>query len=163
MTETDRISRGSGGADVVDVRGYVVRLDREYHPPTHLWVLDVGGGHRRVGLDALSAETYGRLAQLVLPPVGRRVEPGDEVGSLEAAKFVGPLVSPLHGIVRAVNAAVLEDPDLAVREPYDGGWLLELELDPGHDRVPGTVAGDRAVAWYESAVAAHCEIDEADR
>ncbi len=163
MTGTDRTARGAGGADVVDVRGYALRLDREYHPPTHLWVLDVGGGRLRLGLDALTAETYGRLAQLVLPPVGRRVEPGDEVGSLEAAKFVGPLVSPVHGTVTAANAAVLGDPDLVVREPYDGGWLLELDLDPDHAQVPGTVAGDRALAWYESAVAAHCEIDEADR
>jgi glycine cleavage system H protein len=162
MTDTDRTAGGVGGADAVDVRGYAVRLDREYHPATHLWLLDVGGGRRRVGLDALTADTYGRLAQLVLPPVGRRVEPGDEMGSLEAAKFVGPLVSPLGGTVTAANTAVLADPDLAVRDPYDAGWLLELDLDRDGP-VPGAVAGEEALAWYESVVAAHCELAEGDR
>ena len=39
----------------------------------------------RVGLDALTADTYGALAQLALVPEGTRVTRGEPFGSLEAA------------------------------------------------------------------------------
>jgi glycine cleavage system H protein len=159
MTETDRTSGMTNGvaAEAVAVSGYPLRLDREYHTPTHFWLLEVGDGRRRIGLDALTADTYGMLAHLVLPAAGTEVEAGAEFGSLEAAKFVGPLVSPLGGIVTAVNAAVLDDPELVVREPYDGGWLVEVA--PGADDLPArdTVSGAQALAWFEQAVADHRE------
>ena len=71
-------------------------------------------------------------------------------------------MSPLGGTVTAANTAVLADPDLAVRDPFDAGWLLELDLDRDGP-VPGAVAGEEALAWYESVVAAHCELAEGDR
>ncbi|MEZ5192529.1 MAG: hypothetical protein R2734_08430 [Nocardioides sp.] len=56
----------------------------------------------------------------------------------------------------AVNGAVLDDPELVIREPYDGGWLVELTRD-GAGQVADTVAGEAALAWYRAAVAEHRE------
>jgi glycine cleavage system H protein len=137
----------------LDVEGYALRLDRAYHQPTHLWMQQVGA-RVRIGLDALTADTYGMLAQLVLPAPGDPMVSGTPFGSLEAAKFVGPLVSPCDGTVAAVNGAVLDDPELVMREPYDGGWLVELTR-PTEAPLADTVSGDAAVEWYRSSVAEH--------
>jgi len=145
----------TGGTLDIDVAGYALRLDRSYHTPSHMWLMTVGD-RVRVGLDALTADTYGMLAQLQLPPPGTPVEADTAFGSLEAAKFVGPLLSPCDGVVAAVNGAVLDDPELAMREPYDGGWLIELTR-PTDAPVPDTVSGDDALAWYQTAVAEHRE------
>ncbi len=139
------------------VDGYSLRLDRGYEPETHMWVQPTAGGRLRVGLDALTADTYGALAQLAMATVGTPVDRGDPFGSLEAAKFVGPLVAPLSGLVAAVNPAVLEDPGLVLREPYDGGWLVEIDPTELADEVDLLVEGEAARTWFAQSVAEHRE------
>ncbi len=138
----------------LEVLGYALRMDRRYDPETHLWVLDTEDGRVRVGLDALSADTYGALAQLELSAVGTSIGRGDPFGSLEAAKFVGPLTAPVAGVVTAVNADVLADPELVLREPYDGGWLAEFsDVKAAFD----LLGGDEARAWFAREVAEYRE------
>jgi glycine cleavage system H protein len=143
--------------DAVEVEGYALRLDRHYDPDTHMWVQPAGEGRMRVGLDALTADTYGSLAQLAFAPVGTPIDRGDPFGSLEAAKFVGPLTAPLSGLVVAANAEVLGDPDLVLHEPYDRGWLVEIDPTEFDNEVGLLVCGDLIPAWYARAIADHRE------
>ena len=120
----------------LDFGGYELRLDRSYDPDTHLWVQQAGDGRVRVGFDALTADTYGALAQLLMSPIGTTVQRGEEFGSLEAAKFVGPLTAPVSGVLAAVNDAVLADPEGMLRrlcEAIGIGWdpaMLAWEEGP---------------------------------
>lgn len=150
----------TGGVDAgveVEVAGYPLRLDRFYDPDTHMWVLMKPDGLVRIGLDALTADTYGSLAQLVVSAPGTPLDRGDPFGSLEAAKFVGPLSSPLSGLVAAVNQAVLDDPELVLRAPYDEGWLVELDPTELEDEGGLLVGDDVAHTWFAQAVADHRE------
>ena len=141
------------GVDLVDVAGFAVALDRAYDPTGHFWVAGTDEpGRLRIGMDALGVETSGTLAQLAFLPVGEEVERGEPFGSLEAAKFVGPLTSPLSGTVTAHNEAVLSDPSLVDRDPYGTGWLVEVSpADPGE--LDGLVHGaDVIPAWFAAEV-----------
>lgn len=139
-----------------DFGGYELRLDRRYDPDTHFWVQQAADspGRVRVGFDALTADTYGALAQLMMSPVGTAVARGEEFGSLEAAKFVGPLTAPVTGVLAAVNDAVLADPEGVLRDPYGTGWLAEFDLagEPA-----GLVEGDEARDWFAAEVADYRE------
>lgn len=137
----------------VEVSGYRLLLDRAYDPATHVWVQVLGPGRARVGMDPLAVETSGTLAQLAFLPVGSGLVRGEPFGSLEAAKFVGPLSSPLSGTILAHNDAVLVDPGLVEREPFAAGWLIELEpADPGGE-LPLLVEGEeRIVPWFSAEV-----------
>lgn len=134
--------------------GYALRLDRRYDPDTHLWVLAIADGRVRVGFDALTADTYGALAQLAMSAVGTPVGRGEPFGSLEAAKFVGPLTAPVSGVLVAVNPAVLEDPELVLRDPYGLGWLAEF-AEVG--QAPALICDDEARAWFVREVADYRE------
>ena len=112
----------------VIVAGFPLALDRRYHAETHMWVLATGPGRVRIGMDPLGIETSGTLAQLSFVPVGTELTAGRPFGQLEAAKFVGPLVSPVSGAVLAVNDEVAMDAGLAERDPYGAGWLIEASL-----------------------------------
>jgi glycine cleavage system H protein len=109
-------------------------------------------GRLRIGMDSLGVETSGTLAQLAFLPVGEELKRGQPFGSLEAAKFVGPLTSPLSGTVTAHNEAVLADPSLVERDPYGAGWLVEVALaDPGE--LGDLVQGAEAIpAWFAAEV-----------
>ncbi len=138
----------------LDFAGYALRLDRRYDPDTHMWVLDVADAWVRVGLDALTADTYGALAQLALAPEGTRVARGEPFGSLEAAKFVGPLIAPVSGVLETVNTPVLMDPELVLRDPYGDGWLAEFtEVGPA----PELVDSEQARTWFAHEVADYRE------
>jgi glycine cleavage system H protein len=134
------------------VAGFAVALDRAYDQAGHFWVSMVGGDRARIGLDALGVETSGTIAQLALLPVGEQLKRGEPFGSLEAAKFVGPLTSPLTGTVVATNDAVVVDPALVERDPYGAGWLVELIVaDTGELR--DLIAGADVIrVWFEGEV-----------
>lgn len=139
-------------SEVVEVAGFGVALDRSYDGTGHFWVSIVGPDRARIGMDALGVETSGTLAQLAFLPVGEHLKRGEAFGSLEAAKFVGPLTSPLSGTVSATNDAVVTDPSLVERDPYGTGWLIELDLaDPGE--LTRLVAGPHSIrVWFEAEV-----------
>ena len=135
------------------VAGYELALDRAYDPETHLWALLVEEGRARIGIDPLGVETSGTLAQLAFVPAGTEVRRGEPFGSLEAAKFVGPLVSPLSGTVVAVNAAALADPGLVERDPFGAGWLVELAPSDLEDELPALLRGAAEIAaWFAAKV-----------
>jgi len=137
--------------EVVAVSGYPVRLDLSYDPQSELWVELVGEHRARVGLDPLSAETSGTLAQLALVTVGTQVRRGEPLGSIEAEKFVGPLLSPLTGTVAARNDAVLSRPSAVEDNPY-AAWLVEIESDAAEDELGGLVTGTEAVSHFAARV-----------
>jgi glycine cleavage system H protein len=109
------------------VRGFAVRTDLAFDLDHHTWVDAFDQGRARIGMDSLGVETSGTLAQLSFVEVGTEVQRGAQIGSLEAEKFVGPIVSPVSGIVTAVNDAVAADPGSVGRDPYGAGWMVEIE------------------------------------
>lgn len=119
-----------------------------YDARTHVWLAPPAGGRARCGLDALEAQSVGDIVALSFVPVGTRVARGEGFGSLEAAKFVGPLIAPVSGVVCAHNAAVFASPALVNRDPL-GAWLIELEL--ADDRELDALLHDEAEirAWLE--------------
>jgi glycine cleavage system H protein len=139
-------------SEIVEVAGFGVAIDRAYDGTGHFWVSMVAPDRARVGMDALGVETSGTIAQLAFLPVGDHLKRGEAFGSLEAAKFVGPLTSPLSGTVSAANDAVVADPSLVERDPYGAGWLIELDLaDPGE--LAGLVSGTQPIkVWFEAEV-----------
>lgn len=127
------------------ISGFTVRVDLAYDMKTHMWV-DASDPERvRIGMDALGLETSGTLAQLQYAEVGATVSCGSEMGSLEAEKFVGPLVCPLSGTVVAVNESSLESPSIVERDPFGDGWMIELTPSALEDELAMLVTGRDAI------------------
>ena len=142
---------------LLQVDGFPLALDRLYHPETHMWIALSGPASTptaRIGIDALGVETSGTLAQLSLPDAGTGLVAGRPFGQLEAAKFVGPLVSPVAGTVTAVNHAVAADPGLAERDPYGEGWLIEARLTGPVREQTGLLADSEEIRrWFAAKLA----------
>ena len=136
------------------VSGFPIALDgRRYAPATHMWLKQAGPRRLRIGLDPLGVETNGTLAQLSFVPLGEQVEAGRPFGHLEAAKFVGPLLSPLSGTVLAVNEAVLADPAIVERDPLHDGWLVVISPSGGEDELAALLATPvQIVDWYAAKI-----------
>lgn len=133
------------------VSGYSVRLDVAYDPVTHTWLEERAPGRVRVGLDPLEVEASGTVAALSLLPAGSAIERGAAMGSLEAEKFVGPLLSPLSGTVVGVNDDLVARPSELDRDPY-AAWLVEIDHA---DTAPSDLVRGAAQvrSWFEGQVA----------
>lgn len=94
----------------------------------HVW-LRIEGNRAVVGITDFAQEELGTIAAVELPDEGDQVEQEDSMGSLEARKTVAELYAPVTGTVLAVNEEAVDTPSLLNDDPYDGGWLLELELE----------------------------------
>ena len=133
------------------VQRYRVPTDRAYERDTNIWV-QRRGDMVRIGLDELGQEMNGDMAFIQLAVPGTQVRRGDELGSMEAGKYVGPILSPMSGTVRAVNRAVLDTPRLVNTDPLDAGWLVELE--PAADETLDHLVSDpdEIAAWFDARV-----------
>jgi glycine cleavage system H protein len=113
---------------MIERGGYRFPADRSYDREHHLWSRrEADSGAVRVGMDMLGLESLGDLVVVALRPVGTAVRRGEALGTLEAAKMTGDIIAPVSGTIVAHNPAVLRDPHLVNRSPYEEGWLALLE------------------------------------
>lgn len=137
------------------VRGFEVHLELAYAAGSHMWVEELDGPAARLGLDALGVQTSGSLAHVDLVPVGTEVVAGDPIGTVEADKFVGPLLSPLAGVVSQRNDAVMAEPGLVQHTPYGAGWLVVMDSPVAGwgDELSQLVRGpDLVQRWFEDEI-----------
>jgi glycine cleavage system H protein len=93
----------------------------------HEWVR-VDGNVARIGITDFAQDSLGDVVFVQLPDVGLDVIAGASVSEIESTKSVSDVYVPLTGIVRAVNDALSEQPELVNQDPYGSGWMFELEL-----------------------------------
>lgn len=144
----------TSAGDRVVVAGFPLALDRRYEPDTHMWVLPLTERLVRIGMDALGVETSGTIAHLSIAEDEDELVRGRPFGQLEAAKFVGPLVSPLSGTISRANPEVIENPGLLERDPYGAGWLIEAATGAGQAVDGSLLSGrDEIIAWFAARIA----------
>ena len=62
-----------------------------------------------------------------LPEEGDSVEQMQPFAELESTKAVSPVYCPFGGTVTAVNEDAMDEPGLINSDPYDSGWLIEID------------------------------------
>ncbi|MBI5655955.1 MAG: glycine cleavage system protein GcvH [Geobacter sp.] len=93
----------------------------------HLWVR-IEGNKAVIGITDYAQHELGGITAVELPDAGYELEQDDSFGSIEARKTVADLYAPVSGLVLASNEEVQDAPELVNDDPYDGGWLVEVEL-----------------------------------
>lgn len=95
----------------------------------HEWAVAVGEKIVRIGISDFAQHQLGDIVFVEFPEVGFQVSAGDSMGSIESVKTVSELYCPVAGTVTKVNSALEDQPELVNNEPYEGGWIVEVEVD----------------------------------
>jgi len=96
----------------------------------HEWV-KVEGGKGVIGITQFAQEQLGDVVFVELPEVGTELTQGNPFGVVESVKTVSDLYAPVSGKVVAVNKNLESQPELVNAEPFEQGWIIEVELsDP---------------------------------
>ena len=95
---------------------------------SHEWVSSEDDGSARIGISDHAQQELGDLVFVELPAVGDELGQGDPCAVVESVKAASDIYAPVSGKVIAINEDLDSDPAVINTEPYDGGWLFQLEL-----------------------------------
>lgn len=98
-----------------------------YFTENDCWVQPVGN-KARIGITDFMQQSLSDIMFVTFPAVGATVDQFDEAGTLESGKAVFELVCPVSGKIAAVNNKVANAPELINQNPYEQGWIAEIEL-----------------------------------
>lgn len=108
---------------------FIFRLPRNgfYFNENDCWVYVIGN-KARVGVTDYAQKTLSDIMFFSPPSVGAEIDQFGELGTIESGKAVFEVVSPVSGKVTAINEELLTAPELINENPYEKGWIAELEL-----------------------------------
>ena len=106
-----------------------IRQDLRY-TKDHEWAQKLDTPKKiRVGISDFAQAALGDVTYIELPENGKQVKAGDTIGNIESVKAVSDIYAPLSGKIVAVNEALNDDPSPINNAPFEGGWIVEMELD----------------------------------
>ena len=92
---------------------------------SHEWIKEENGV-ATVGITDFAQDALGDVVFINLPEAGDEVVAGESFGDVESVKAVSDLLSPVSGIVKAVNEELIDAPEMLNSDPY-GAWILKVE------------------------------------
>lgn len=99
--------------------------DRRYSR-SHAWAMPGDSGAVRSGLSHVPGAFLGDVVSVELPPPRTEVSAGEPIGLVESTTTVFELLSPISGVVIAVNPEAESAPRRVTEDPYGKGWLLTI-------------------------------------
>ncbi|TYB32171.1 MAG: glycine cleavage system protein GcvH [Candidatus Mcinerneyibacterium aminivorans] len=95
------------------------------------WVQKKDNNILRVGITDHAQSELGDIVYVDLPEIGEEYDKGDDVNEIESVKAVAEVKAPVSGKIVAINDQLEDDPALLNEEPFDNGWIFEIEMtDP---------------------------------
>jgi glycine cleavage system H protein len=93
--------------------------------PGHAWAALDASGLVTVGMDDFARQLVGPLKEVAVPRLGANLVQGERAWTLKADSKTVDMLSPVSGVVVAVNHAEARAPHAAPDNPYDR-WLLKI-------------------------------------
>ena len=91
--------------------------------------MQINGATVRVGITDYAQDALGDIVFIQLPEIDSMVEIHQGLGEIESTKSVNDVYAPVSGRVSLVNSALIDTPELLNSDPYDTGWICEMEVD----------------------------------
>ncbi len=93
----------------------------------HEWIL-IDGDIATVGITEFAQGELGDIVFVEIETEDEDLDKEEVFGTIEAVKTVSDLYMPLTGKIVEVNAELEGQPDLVNKEPYEGGWMIKIQM-----------------------------------
>ena len=100
-----------------------------------VWARVEDSGDVLLGITSIYAAVAGRLTKITAKLVGASYAQDSAIGLLESDKYFGPIRTPVSGVLREINEAILAKPRRMTDSVYEDGWFARLR--------PTNLADDR--------------------
>ena len=96
----------------------------------HVWLLSEQDSEFILGITDFAQQQLGDLVFVDLPSVGDKTNSKQSCLVVESVKSASDVISPLSGIIIAINEHLIDSPEIINESPYDEGWILRIKADP---------------------------------
>jgi glycine cleavage system H protein len=93
----------------------------------HEWV-KLDGDTATVGITHYAQEQLGDVVFVELPEVGKNIEQGKQMATVESVKAASEVYAPISGEVVEVNGALSETPATVNEDAQGKGWFAKLKV-----------------------------------
>ncbi|OAH59568.1 MULTISPECIES: glycine cleavage system protein GcvH [Bacillaceae] len=94
----------------------------------HEWVLQLGENRVRIGISDFAQKQLGDIVFVENAEMDDEVTANETMGTIESVKTASELYSPVSGKVVGVNEELGDTPETINEQPYEAGWLVEVEM-----------------------------------
>ena len=98
---------------------------------SHEWV-KMDGDVAVIGISDFAQDALGDVVFINLPGEGDNVTAGEAFGDVESVKAVSDIISPVTGVICAVNEDLADAPENLNSDPY-GAWIIKVENITGQE------------------------------
>lgn len=130
------------------VGGFHVPENLRYHPG-HTWALSESPSLVRVGMDDFASKLAGKIERITLPQRGQWIRQGQKVCTLHRDGIAVDMVSPIEGSVADINEAIVQNAEVARKDPYGEGWLVTVQSPDAKTNFRNLLGGALARWWTE--------------
>ncbi|MFQ5836325.1 MAG: glycine cleavage system protein H [Candidatus Bathyarchaeia archaeon] len=138
---------------MVKVEGYELREDLYYWSKGLTWAKVEPDGRVRIGFTDLAQKLAGQIRFVRIKPKGVAIDQGKGIATVETSKWVGPVESPVTGVIEEANTALRRNPKLLNEKPYDDGWIALMKMSKP-DEIKKLIHGETVVEWYKKEIEA---------
>jgi glycine cleavage system H lipoate-binding protein len=100
-------------------------------------------------MDDFASKLTGKLENITLPQRGQWIRQGQKLCTIYHDDAAVDMVSPIEGTVSDINQAVLQNPKLALSDPYGDGWLVTVNAPDAKTSFKNLLGGPLARWWTE--------------
>jgi glycine cleavage system H lipoate-binding protein len=137
--------------DFLDVEGFKIPQGYYLHQG-HCWAKLEEGSEVRLGMDDFALRLLGSLDQIKAPLVGKEIQQGRPDISLNRETREAKVLSPVSGVVTAINSRLRDQGSLANDDPYSEGWVLRIHPHNLRRDLKNLMIGDETETFYSREV-----------
>jgi glycine cleavage system H lipoate-binding protein len=153
FVNAERVAERVGAVELPRWLGQVVEWflvpDTVHFHPGHAWARVGDGGLVTIGMDDFAHKLVGGVSTIRLPEVGARLGQGEKAWSLVSDGKSVDMLSPVDGVVVAVNGEAVVSPEKLHLDPYGEGWLLRVRAPRLTANLKQLLSGTFAKRWME--------------
>jgi glycine cleavage system H lipoate-binding protein len=109
-----------------------------------------GADDARIGVDKFVANLMGKIDHIDVCGANRWVRQGQKIVTLTSGGTSVDLLSPVEGVVTAVNDDVLRDPSLVTNDPYENGWIAMVKSPDLKVNQRNLIQGSMVAPWMQN-------------
>lgn len=95
---------------------------------SNIWVKINSNDIARIGITDFSQKKLGKVVFVDLPDIDSEHDQFDPFIIIESKDSMKEVYAPLSGKVVNVNEEIDDDPTIINQEPFEDGWLVEIEI-----------------------------------
>ena len=118
----------------------------------HMWMSKESSDDARVGVDKFTTNLLGKVEHIDVRGADRWVRQGQKLVTITGNGATIDLVSPVEGVVTAINEDALRDPSLLTKDPYEQGWIAIVKSPDLKINQRNLIQGAMVAPWMQNNV-----------